>query len=718
MRSKHVLFRGLGEVSLAVIVVTGLASCTDDDLGRDDGASTENSSALTRIDDVRARFLVDDVARQPSSGGVLALQKHSALGAAVATGFIRTNGARASSHLAPKLGSSPTARVEIPRRASDPTMLEDLRSHLRVGFALHGTNDTTASVAGGYVLYPGAYAGADVIHRVTGEGTEDFVLFERRPEKESLAYDVDVSEVAGLRLVSNTLELLDREGTPALRVAAPYVVDSAGVAHQATLAVEGCAYDSSTAGPWGRAVVAPGAAHCTMRVDWHDVAYPALVDPSWGTTGLLDVDRWELGSTLLTNGKVLITGGIVGISGGYGSGAALLYDPATNTFAATGSMNFGRRRHGAHLLPSGKVLVSGGAYQDNGWGYVYTTSTQIYDPATGTFSAGPTLPEAPSAAVSLANGDVLLVGGDFARQSGIYRAATNTITATGSSTYEHCHPTLTRLSSGKVLVAGGGDDQGWYPPANANAEIFDPAANGGVGAYVSTGSLPAARPGAQSVLLPSGKVLVTGSSTTTDIFDPAANGGIGAFTAGPATSRARYFPSATLLPTGRVLIAGSYQVYSSRAEIYDPVTGVVSQGDTPWSFGAFHGATTLPSGKVLLTGDARRHGALYDASTACTFPGVPPTLTGLKQKKNIKLTWTAGSPAPTGGYRVYRHAYPEPLLRASVSSATLTYTDTGLPNLTSFTYVVKAWNDCNGNGVFDLGIDTETSSNADVTVNM
>jgi hypothetical protein len=59
---------------------------------------------------------------------------------------------------------------------------------------------------------------------------------------------------------------------------------------------------------------------------------------------------------LLPNGKVLVAGGF---NGGFLSSAEL-YDPASGTWSATGSLNTARTRHTAMLLPNGKVLVEGG----------------------------------------------------------------------------------------------------------------------------------------------------------------------------------------------------------------------------------------------------------------------------------------------------------------------------------------------------------------------
>src|SRR5438309_4456758 len=83
-------------------------------------------------------------------------------------------------------------------------------------------------------------------------------------------------------------------------------------------------------------------------------------------------------ATLLPNGKVLVAGGgdIDGIHP-----SAELYDPASGTWSATGSLATPRSGHTATLLPNGKVLVAGG-----GDGSILA-SAELYDPASGTWSA-------------------------------------------------------------------------------------------------------------------------------------------------------------------------------------------------------------------------------------------------------------------------------------------------------------------------------------------
>src|SRR5262249_53598723 len=132
-----------------------------------------------------------------------------------------------------------------------------------------------------------------VVDRPTTQGLEDYVVLERAPE-ERVRYAIDLDEhVAGLRLVRDTLELLDAGGAPRLRMRAPYVMGRDGVRHAVALALDGCSADRSLAAPWRRPVVPPGSQRCEVSLDFDAaaVAYPALVDPAWETTASLKKGR-------------------------------------------------------------------------------------------------------------------------------------------------------------------------------------------------------------------------------------------------------------------------------------------------------------------------------------------------------------------------------------------------------------------------------------------
>ena len=121
-------------------------------------------------------------------------------------------------------------------------------------------------------------------------------------------------------------------------------------------------------------------------------------------------------ATLLTNGKVLLTGGEQEDCGRFDN--AEIYDPATGIFTATGKMSRARDNHTATLLYDGTILIAGGESEDcNSRGGCFfsgtTTSAEVYNPSMGTFtSVGAMLANrGGQTATLLKNGAVLLAGG-------------------------------------------------------------------------------------------------------------------------------------------------------------------------------------------------------------------------------------------------------------------------------------------------------------------
>jgi Galactose oxidase, central domain/Kelch motif len=150
---------------------------------------------------------------------------------------------------------------------------------------------------------------------------------------------------------------------------------------------------------------------------------------TWLLTGSMTAQfgRERHTATLLLDGQVLVSGGAAsyyydaGDGGIYGDywlwETAEIYDPVSGTWSATASMRAGTRYH--HMstsLSDGRVLVSGGV---GGTAYSYSTflaSAEIYDPALGTWSrtAAMSTPRVVHTATSLADGRVLVSGGSAA----------------------------------------------------------------------------------------------------------------------------------------------------------------------------------------------------------------------------------------------------------------------------------------------------------------
>jgi hypothetical protein len=227
-------------------------------------------------------------------------------------------------------------------------------------------------------------------------------------------------------------------------------------------------------------------------------------------TGSMQTARYGHTATLLSNGKVLVTGGTD--VNGNSLATAELYDPASGTFSPTGSMEAARYGHTATLLSNGKVLVTGGYY------FVVASDTsgtlttaELYDPASGTFSATGSMETARGGhtATLLNAGKVLVAGGADTSTTELFDPTAGTFSATGATEIARTEHTATLLPDGTVLVAGGEDPN--FGNGLALAELYDPS----VGTFAGTGGMEITRVGPTATLLNNGNVLVTGGTGPT-----------------------------------------------------------------------------------------------------------------------------------------------------------------------------------------------------------
>ena len=110
---------------------------------------------------------------------------------------------------------------------------------------------------------------------------------------------------------------------------------------------------------------------------------PVAQAASFQPTGSMGTARWFHKTVLLSNGKVLVAGGADSSFNAFAS--AEVFDPVTGTWAGTSPMALARYQHTATMLPNGKVLVAGGHYNNSALNI--TNTAELYDPATGTWTA-------------------------------------------------------------------------------------------------------------------------------------------------------------------------------------------------------------------------------------------------------------------------------------------------------------------------------------------
>jgi N-acetylneuraminic acid mutarotase len=424
-----------------------------------------------------------------------------------------------------------------------------------------------------------------------------------------------------------------------------------------------------------------------------------VYDPAtglWSGTGSLVEARYDATATLLPNGKVLV-------AGGYGDNThratAELYDPASGSWQATGSMATPHRFATATLLPDGKVLVAGGETP----GFVSGGTAELYDPATGQWSPTASLTTARhwATATLLPNGKVLVAGGYSGYSPGnngtvasaeLYDPASGTWSATGNLATSRSNATATLLPSGKVLVAAGHNDNTFYL---ATAELYDPAGNSGAGSWTATGSLATARIHMTTTLLPNGKVLVASGDTygatppTAELYDPIGNNGAGSWSATGSLAAGRSQATATLLPSGKVLVAGGGNgSYPAAAELYDVGLGF----NSAWQPQIATASSPLALGtKLILTGSGFQgisqasSGSYQDSAT--NYPVVQLRRLDSEQVKYLPVDPATGwsdtgftSTALSGFLRgpalvtVFTNGIPSTALYLSINSATPTMT--------------------------------------------
>ena len=262
------------------------------------------------------------------------------------------------------------------------------------------------------------------------------------------------------------------------------------------------------------------------------------------------------------------------------------------TFALTGSMSTPRLAHTATLLANGQVLVAGGVQSP---GHVAgLQSAEIYDPALGQFTPTGNLNQgrADATAVRLANGQVLVVGGDssgfFLTSAEIFDPARGMFTATGSMNTTHQFVPAILLNNGKVLIAGCASS-----PPTPTAELYDPA----TGTFTPTaGAMIVNRCQYASAPLPDGRILFAGADASAEIYNPSTD----SFSPTGSMNMARDAAAAAPLPDGRILISGGQSPIFNSAEIYDPASGSFSFTSNMTTYRTQHTAIALSDGEILL----------------------------------------------------------------------------------------------------------------------
>lgn len=279
----------------------------------------------------------------------------------------------------------------------------------------------------------------------------------------------------------------------------------------------------------------------------------------------LHTARQDHSATLLQDGRVLVIGGYNGVEGWLTD--AEVYDPSTDDWDVTPPLYSHGVTHTATLLKDGRVLVVGGTVAaGSGSG---TERVEIFDPRTMSWSAAAPLDYKRSShtAQLLLDGRVLVAGGagdNDVPQGGdalLYDPQTNTWTPTGSMVRPSLMAQSVRLLDGRVLVAGGIVAGNPVTKVLASAEIYDPESD----TWTAAAPLAEARYAHALVLLPDGQVMAVDGAreweslwnersfvSQIEMYDPVQD----RWCSCGDLLRPGAFAAAALLPDGRLWVTG------------------------------------------------------------------------------------------------------------------------------------------------------------------
>lgn len=323
----------------------------------------------------------------------------------------------------------------------------------------------------------------------------------------------------------------------------------------------------------------------------------------------------------------------------------------SDSYLQVGSLATPRALHTATALGCGpeddevRVLIAGG-----GGGELLapeaTSSTELYDPLTKTFSAGPDMsePRTGHIAVRLDDGRVLIIGGAdtagvVSQTCELYDPVTDSFAPAADLSVPRFGHDANLLADGRVLVTGGTDNfvdvendlLGTFGAAQITAELYDPATDTW---SPTANAMTTPRMGHSQALLDDGRVLVAGGidgamdvpalgfqvptfTANVDIWDPATN----SFSLDAPLVPARAFHELVRLPSGAQLVCGG----TISVSIFGVPVIAANNNCQSWSAGAWTLGDDLSvtAGFLTATPDEAGTGALLHGG----FSGDLTTLT-------------------------------------------------------------------------------------------
>ncbi len=388
-----------------------------------------------------------------------------------------------------------------------------------------------------------------------------------------------------------------------------------------------CAVEAALLSVDGEELGGPGSFRFITEIPMPPGFFPTQ-DQLRTSNGSLNVGRQGHRATLLTDGRVLI-------SGGFTIGAATtdrveVFFEATELFVElAGRMAEARASHTATRLNDGRVLVTGGWFQGSPGQNNVRQSAEVFNPSSNTWTPVGDMGKQRTdhAALLLPDGRVLitggsrLVGGNFLEDlddAEVFDPSTGLFTALAAP-MSHTRAThgMVPGAAGKFVLGGGSDTDlghGWFDTTSMTFQDLGPAAS------------DRARFGAAVAAFDAGGVVIAGGDTLGSVAFVTSNGFV--LNTGSALTMPRSYATAMRIKPDQILVAGGIDF--SNGSFIEASCDLIVQGgvsgastfSTSVRFGtgmAFSAASYLASGDILYCGGLNEDGSFPNKTNAFIF---------------------------------------------------------------------------------------------------
>ena len=189
---------------------------------------------------------------------------------------------------------------------------------------------------------------------------------------------------------------------------------------------------------------------------------------SWAEAEPMMQSRMSHSAVKLMDNRILVTGGMASVTMGDTLSSAEIYDPLQNLWFTVVELNRPRFAHRSTLLPDGRVLVTGGTTVVEGELLGPETTAEIYDPILNEWTLITTdlVARKDHSAVLMSGGKVILIGGGDPIGTGVlpiesYDIASNEWSVISNLPEGRNLLTATTLRDGSIMVVGGGTVKGY-----------------------------------------------------------------------------------------------------------------------------------------------------------------------------------------------------------------------------------------------------------------